>query len=163
MELKPKAGSTKESKSDRYRKELEGQIRGLLETGEQLSGIAAASQKKGVFSNDVVALAVTDRRLLIQPLERRGRGPKGEGQSLTKDQIEKVKVGGAEGFADTPSSALMESAAIDLKLWTSGGEKMKFSLMHAEGLFGLMGGGAPQQSGVQALLSFLGEGPQSSI
>jgi hypothetical protein len=163
MELKPKSGAARESKSDRYRNELEGQIRGLLEPGEQLSGIAAASQKTGVFSAAVVALAVTDRRLLIQPLDRRGRGFKGEADSLTREQIEKVKVGGPGGFGDSPSSAIVKHASIDLKLWTANGEKLKFSLMHGEGMFGFLGGGAPQQGGVQALLAFLDSGPRSSI
>lgn len=49
----------------------------------------------------------------------------------------------------------MESSTIDLKIWTNGGDKLKFQLMHGEGLFRFLGGGAPQQNGVQALLAFL--------
>jgi hypothetical protein len=163
VELKPKAGSGKKSKSDRYREELEQQIRGLLEPDEQLAGIAAASWKKSAFSTAVVAVAVTDRRLLIQPLDRRGRGLKGDGHSLTREQIEKFKVGGGGGFGNSPTSAIMDSSTIDLKLWLSGGEKLKFSLMHGEGMFGFLGGGAPQQDGVQSLLAFLDPGSGSSI
>jgi len=49
----------------------------------------------------------------------------------------------------------MESSTIDLKIWTNGSDKLKFQLMHGEGLFGFLGGGAPQQNRVQALLAFV--------
>jgi hypothetical protein len=157
MELKPSSKAQKQSKSDRYREQLEAGIRGLLEPGEDLRGIAAASQKKGVFSTAVVALAVTDRRLIIQPLGRRKGELDGEAQSLTRDQVKKAKADRPGGFADTPSQAIMDGSTIDLKVWTDGGEKLKFQLMHGEGMFGFLGGGASQRNGVQALLSFLDE------
>lgn len=163
MELKPKAETGKKSKSDRYREELEQQIRALLRPDEKLLGISAASHKKGVFSTEVVSLAVTDNRLLIQPLDRRGRGLKGNDLSLTPEQIQKFKLTGPGGFGDSPSSAIMESSTLDLKIWTDDGEKLKFSLMHGEGMFGFLGGGAPQQNGVQALLSFLDPEHRSNI
>jgi hypothetical protein len=163
VELKPSSKVRKKSKSDRYRKQLEAGIRGLLEPGEELKGIAAASWKKGVFSTAVVALAVTDRRLIIQPLGRRKGELDGEARSLTRAQVEKVKADRPGGFADTPSQAIMDSSTIDLKVWTEGGEKLKFQLMHGEGMFGFLGGGASQQNGVQTLLAFLGEGEGGRI
>jgi hypothetical protein len=157
VELKPSSEGQKKSKSARYREQLEAGIRGLLEPGEELTGIAAASQKKGIFSTAVVALAVTDRRLIIQPLGRRKGELDGDPQSLTREQVKKAKGDRPGGFADTPSQAIMDSSTIDLKIWTDGGEKLRFQLMHGEGMFGFLGGGASQQNGVQALLAFLDE------
>lgn len=163
MELKPASGPGRKSKSDRYREELERQVKGMLEPGEELAGIATASQRKGMLSSAVVALAVTDRRLIVQPLDRRGRGFKGEARAVTADRIEKVKAGGGGGIGDSPSAMIMDGSTLDLRVWTTEGEKLRFSLMHGEGLSGLIGGGAHQRNGVEALMSFLGQGGGSRI
>ena len=52
----------------KYRPPLEQ----MLEEREELRGICIASQQKGLFQGGAVAIGVTDRRLLIQPLDRRG-------------------------------------------------------------------------------------------
>jgi hypothetical protein len=48
----------------------------LLEPGETLEDFCAATQQSA-FRGGMVALAVTDRRLVVQPLDRRAT-PKGE-------------------------------------------------------------------------------------
>ncbi len=45
----------------------------LLEAGEELTGVCAASEQQGMFKGRGVVLAVTDRRLLVVGLDRRGR------------------------------------------------------------------------------------------
>jgi hypothetical protein len=52
-----------------------------LEAGEELRGLCVASQQRGWFSGGAVVIGVTDRRLVIQPLSRRGE-PDGEVQSI---------------------------------------------------------------------------------
>ena len=51
-----------------FRPHLESQ----LEDGEELRGICVASQQKGFIKGGAVALGITDRRLLVQQLNRRG-------------------------------------------------------------------------------------------
>ena len=41
-------------------------LESLLEPGEELLGICAASQQKGLFKGGVVALGVGDRRLIVR-------------------------------------------------------------------------------------------------
>lgn len=155
MELKPK--TTTAEKSDLEEK-LDGHVATLLEPGEKLIGLTAASQQKGMFSGGVVALVVTDRRLIVQPLDRRGREIKGEATSITQPELDKVKISRAGGAFDDPGAVVMSQVAISVKLKTTSGEKFRFSLMDGQGsgLFGGLSGGATQQSAVQALRTFLG-------
>ena len=61
-----------------FREKHEPRLQGLLDRGEQLRGICAATQQS-TFKGRAVAIGVTDRRLLLQPLDRRGE-PSGEAQ-----------------------------------------------------------------------------------
>jgi len=146
MELKPKATL---GKTNDFQQKLEGHLRGLLEPGETLMGVSAASQQKGLFSGGVVALGVTGSRLIIQPLDRKGRELRGEATSLTRDQLDKIKVRRAGGAWDSPSDMVMSAVAITIKLKTTDGEKFQFSLMDG--------------STAQPLKTFLGESAESSI
>jgi hypothetical protein len=61
-----------------YRPHLASQ----LEAGEEMRGVSIASRRQGMFKGGAVALGVTDRRLLVQSLNRRG-DPDGEPLSIT--------------------------------------------------------------------------------
>ena len=156
MELKP-AGTPEKEKSAAALK-LEQHMEDLLEPGETLLGVTAASHQKSIFSGGVVNLAVTDRRLIVQPLDRRGRSTKGDAVSITREQVDKAKVSRSGGGSD-PSGILMSQVAIQVKIKTTNGEKYRFSMMDGEGrgLLGGLSGGATQQSAVQALRVFLGD------
>jgi len=158
MELKPKAT---ESKASQYEAELEAHLSTLLEPGETLRGFCSASQQKNMFSGGVVTLATTDRRLIIQTLDRKGKVKTGEFVSLDPSQVKSVKIGGAGGAWDDPSAVIMNRSAIQLKIKTTGGQKYKFTLMDGTGIFGSFGGGDMQRNGVGALREFLGEADSS--
>ena len=153
MELKPKAT---EKKQDGFREKLDAQLSGLLEPGEPVRGVCVASRQKGLFSSGVVALVITDRRLFVQTLDRRGRVKEGEVTSILPADIESVKAGGVAGAWDTPASMLMESSTIKLKLRLINGDKHKFTFMDGGGPLGMFGGGDSQREGSAALMAFLG-------
>lgn len=155
MELKPK--KVAESKRTRYEEKLSAHLDSLLEPGETLLASSAASWQKSMFSQGVVCLATTDRRLIIQTLDRKGNIKDGQVVSLTPDDIESSKVGGAGGAWDDPSAVIMASSTIKLKIKTTSGQKYKFMLLHGGGIMGAMGGGASQKNGVESLLAFLGK------
>lgn len=131
---------------------LRPQLESLLGPGEALEGICAASQQKGLFSGGAVALGVTDRRLLVQPLSRRG-DPEGEATSLEPGDIVEARAEGAGGGWAEVGAALMDEHAVKLTLKTTAGEKLKLMLMRAEGggLMAALGGGEGQRRGVEAL------------
>ena len=131
----------------KYRPQLEAQ----LESGEELGGICVASQQKGLFKGGAVALAVTDRRLLVQPLDRRGEAD-GPPQSLTREQIASAKAGPAGGEWFNVDMAILDHAAVRLQIRTTDGEKLKLMLMRGEGkMLGKLGGGEAQRRGLEAL------------
>ena len=123
-----------------------------MEPGEAVEGICAASQQKGLFKGGVVAIGVTDRRLLVQPLSRRG-DPAGSAQSITADDLAEAKADGAGGGWANIGPAIMDQYAVKLTLKTHSGEKLNLMFMHAEGggLMAKLGGGEGQRQGVEAL------------
>jgi hypothetical protein len=131
---------------------LRPHLEGLLEPGERLEGICAASQQKGLFKGGAVAVGVTEGRLLIQPLNRRG-DPDGEATPIVPGDITKAKAEGAGGGWADIGSQIMDRAAVQLELRLADGEKVKLMMMRAEGSPGMtwLGGGEGQRQGVQAL------------
>jgi hypothetical protein len=121
----------------------------LLEAEEELRGVCAATQQS-TFKGQSMAIGVTDRRLLIQPLDRRG-DPNGEAIPIAPGDVESVDVGGAGGGWATVSATLMSSAAVTMKLRTTGGQRFKLMMMRGEGVLGGLGGGESQRAGVNAL------------
>jgi hypothetical protein len=131
----------------RYRPVLEAQ----LEQGEELRGVSVASQQKSMFKGGAVAIGVTDRRLLIQPLDRRGE-PDGPADSISSEQVASAKAGGAGGGWWSVSSGILDHAAVRLEIKKSDGDKLKVMLMRGEGrLLGKLGGGEAQRAGLEAL------------
>jgi hypothetical protein len=131
----------------KYRPPLESH----LEPGEELQGICVASQQKGLFKGGAVALGVTDRRLLVQSLDRRGE-PDGPAESVAPEQIASAKAGGAGGGWWTVTTGILDHAAVRLEIRTTAGDKLKLMLMRGEGkILGGLGGGEPQRRGIDAL------------
>ena len=109
-----------------------------------------------------MALGVTDRRLLVQPLDRRGE-VQGEATSLPAERIASAKAGDAGGGWATPTAASADQAAVQLKLRTTDGDKISLMMMRGEGrILGGLDGGEPQRRGIAALgrwFSSLGASP----
>ncbi len=131
----------------KYRPHLES----LLELGEELRGICVASQQKGLFKGGAVALGVTDRRLLVQPLDRRG-DPDGDAGSIAPADVASAKAGGAGGGWWNVPTGILDHAAVRLEIRKTDGEKLKLMMMRGEGkLLGGLGGGDAQRQGLEAL------------
>jgi hypothetical protein len=120
-----------------------------LESDEALEGICAATQQSA-FKGRGLALGITDRRLLLAPLDRRGR-PAGEIVAIRPEEIASAKAGGAGGGWANVAPAILDSAAVTLQLKTTDGEKYKLNMMRGTGLFGKLGGGESQREGMDAL------------
>jgi hypothetical protein len=127
-----------------------------LEADEELRGVCVASQQKSMFKGGVVAIGVTDSRLLVQPLDRRGE-PDGPCQSIAPEQIASAKAGPAGGGWINVDTAILDHAAVRLQIQTTDGEKLKLMLMRGEGkLLGGLGGGESQRQGLDALAEWFG-------
>jgi hypothetical protein len=139
----------------KYRPGLEAQ----LDAGEELRGVCVASQQKGLFRGGSVALGVTDRRLIVQKLSRRGE-PDGAPSSIPREVIASAKGGPAGGGWINVDAAILDHAAVRLEIRTTDGEKLKLMLMRGEGkLLGGLGGGEPQQQGLEALAEWFSRMP----
>jgi hypothetical protein len=91
-----------------------------LEVGEELTGLCVASQQKSMFKGGVVAIGITDRRLLVQPLDRRG-DPDGTAESITVEEVASAKVGGAGGGWWSVTTGILDHAAVRLEIKKAGG------------------------------------------
>lgn len=135
-----------------------GLVRPIIETrlapGEPLKGIAAAVQQK-LFSGQMIAIGVTDLRLVIQAVDRHTKA-KGEPLILTHKTLDSVElVGAADGWWTAPM-ALLNANALTLKLRMRDGQKMKLMLMKGgAGLMGSMSGGTSQEHGVLAIAEWI--------
>ncbi len=143
----------RESISDKYADDLAA----LLEAGERLEGVCAASEQQGMFRGRGVLLATTDRRLLIVGLDRRGR-PSGDLVSAAPADVAEASSDGAGGGWPQLTAAVMDGVAVRLKLRLRDAGKHRFMLMHGSGPLGGLGGGESQRQGVEALARFLGRG-----
>lgn len=121
----------------------------LLEPGEELRGACVASQV-GIFKGRQVAIGATERRLIVQGMNRRFE-PDGEPISLPPERLASAKAEGAGGGWPTIGAAVMDGVSVTLKLRTSDGEKLKLMLMRASGPLESLGGGEAQRQGVEAL------------
>jgi hypothetical protein len=131
----------------KYRPLLESQ----LESGEELHGLCIGSQQKGFFRGGAAVIGITDRRLMLQPLDRRGN-QEGSAESIGPEQIASAKAGGAGGGWYTVTTGILDHAAVQLRIKTTGGEKLKLMLMRGKGrMLGGLGGGEPQRLGLEAL------------
>lgn len=125
----------------------------LLEAGEDLLGVCSASEQQSTFKGRAVLLAVTDRRLIVVGLDRRGR-PDGEAETIAPGDLESAKADGAGGGWAEFGAAIMDRSAVKVKLRTRDGRKHRFMFMRGTGPLGNLGGGESQRTGVDALGGF---------
>jgi hypothetical protein len=131
----------------KYRPVLEAE----LEAGEQLRGLCIGSQQKGFFKGGAAVIGITDRRLILQSLDRRGNQD-GRPESIAPQQVASAKAGGTGGGWYTVTTGILDHAAVQLQIKTTGGEKLKLTLMRGKGrMLGGLGGGEPQRQGLEAL------------
>jgi len=135
---------------------LRAAIEPLLEPGEQLRGVCVATQAS-MFKGRQVAIGVSDRRLLVQGMNRRFE-PDGEPVLLAPEGIADVAVDGAGGGWLEVGAAIMDGAAVTMKLRTVAGEKLKLTMMRGSGPLGGLGGGEVQRQGVEALAAWFRAG-----
>jgi hypothetical protein len=128
-------------------------LEGRLGSGEKLEGIIAGTHQR-TFSGSLYAIGVTDRRLILQELDRK-LGPKGEPLLITPETLASAEIDGAGNSWSVPS-IILDLAAIALTLRTTDGTKMKLMMMKGGGgLFGKLGGGEDQQRGILALIAWM--------
>ncbi len=125
-----------------------------LAPGEELQGVLAVNHRQSAFKGRSLAMGVTPGRLLVQPLNKRGKAD-GPVQSITREQVAGAKLDGAGGGWASVEAAIADHSAVELVLETTDGTKWKLMMMHGEGIFGGLGGGEPQRQGVQALAQWL--------
>jgi hypothetical protein len=120
-----------------------------LEAGESLEGACVATQV-GIFRGRQVAIGVTPKRLLVQAMTRKFE-PDGPVVPLPPERLAAVAADGAGGGWPELGAAIMDGAAVTLKLRTTDGEKLKLTMMRGTGPLGGLGGGEEQRQGVEAL------------
>lgn len=125
-----------------------------LAPGEPLEGIAAATQRKGLGSQ-VVAIGVTDLRLVIQALDSQTRA-KGEVLILTHESLESIDLTGApDGWRRLPR-ALVNGNARTLVVRLHDGHHLTLILMQGgTGSAGPASSGPSQEHGVRALATWV--------
>jgi hypothetical protein len=127
-----------------------------LEPEESLRGIVAATHQK-TFSGGLYAVGITDRRLLLQPLDRKLQ-PKGGHVAVTHEAAADAELDGAGGGWWTAPSSVLDATALTLKVRGTDGERYKLMMMRGgSSLFG----GAQQEAGVVALAELLAASRQA--
>jgi hypothetical protein len=134
---------------------LRGVLEPALEPGETLRGACVATQT-GLFKGRMVAIGVTDSRLILQGANRRWDAD-GPPISLPPERIADAEAEGAGGGWVDIGSSIMDRAAVTLKLRTTDGEKLKLTMMRGTGPLGGLGGGEDQRSGIEALGAWFAE------
>jgi hypothetical protein len=137
---------------DELKAKLNGAVAPLLEEGEALEGVCVASHV-GLFKGRMVALATTDRRLIVQGMTRKFEHD-GPPVSITPENLHSASAEGAGGGWGDLGAAVMDRAAVTLKLRTTDGTKLKLTMMRGTGPLGGLGGGETQRAGVEAVARF---------
>jgi hypothetical protein len=129
-------------------------IEPLLEPGETLRGVAAAVHQK-TFSGQLYALGVTERRLILQPVDRH-MAAKGDARPIAPEALESAKLDGAGGGWWSVPDSILDASALTLELRIRGGDKLKLMMMKGgTGMFAGLSGGESQQQGVLALADWM--------
>jgi hypothetical protein len=128
-------------------------LNGLLAPDESLRGWCLATEQS-TFSGHTTVVGITDQRLVLQAVDRKFR-PKDDPLSIRPGELAAAKADGAGSDWWTATAAIMDSAALTVRLETTGGEKRKLTMMRGTGLFGKAGGGDTQQHGIEALADWL--------
>jgi hypothetical protein len=137
-----------------FHAQVRPRVEQLLAPGESLEGVCAATQQSA-FRGGMVALAVTDRRLLVQPLDRHAQ-PKGDTVSIPPDALSTFDAVGLGGEWYNAEPSLLENTAPTVRLKTAHGQKLKLHMMRGgDGVLGRLGGGDAQQAGIAALATWV--------
>ena len=128
-------------------------LEGLLAPDESLRGWFLAAEQS-TFSGHTTVVAVTDQRLVLQAVDRKFR-PKDEPLSIRPDELKAANAAGAGSDWWTATAAIMDSAALAVRLETTSGEQRKLTMMRGTGLLGKAGGGDAQRQGIEALADWL--------
>jgi hypothetical protein len=137
-----------------FHTQVRPRVEQLLAPGETLVGVCAAS-RQSAFRGGMVALAVTDRRLVVQPLDRHAQ-PKGDAVSIPPDELSTFDAVGLGGAWYNAEPSLLENTALTVRLKTAHGQKLKLQMMRGgDGLLGRLGGGDAQQAGIAALATWV--------
>lgn len=122
-----------------------------LEPGEELRGTCIASQVS-TFKGRQVVIATTDRRLIVQGMNRTFEHD-GQPVSIPPERLAEARADGPEDGWVNISSVIMSGAAVTLRLKTTDGEKLKMMMMMMKGTGPLakLGGGEDQRTGVEAM------------
>jgi hypothetical protein len=124
-----------------------GVLGAALPAGEELRGLCMATESK-TFSGRSIVLGVTDTRVLLLALNRRGE-PAEAPRSL---DIAEASAGGLSRGSLDPAAWLIDAAGVKLTLCTTDGERLKLQLLNGgAGSLGRLGGGEDQATGMQAL------------
>jgi hypothetical protein len=116
-------------------------IEALLEPGEALRGVAAAT-RTSMFKGQMVALAATDRRLIVLPLSRKFT-PSGPPIFVTTDTLAAVEAG--DRWYELTANA-------QLRMRLTDGTKLRLMMMPGgEGPLGRLAGGPGQKAGFAAI------------
>jgi hypothetical protein len=132
-------------------------LQGELAQGETLRGIAAATLQK-TFSGGLFAIGVTDRRLLLQQLDRKLQ-PKEAAVPVAPEALASGDIEGAGPFGSTEvidTAAIVDAVSITVRLQTTEGRRFKLMMMKGgDGMLGGLAGGPSQTEGVRALVEWL--------
>jgi hypothetical protein len=138
-----------------FHTQVRPRVEQLLAPGERLEGVCAATQQSTFRGSMVAPLAVTDRRLLVQPLDRHAQ-PKGDAVSIPPDELATFDAVGLGGEWYDTEPSLLESSALTVRVKTANGPKLKLHMMRGgDGLLGRLGGGDAQQAGIAALAAWV--------
>ena len=139
---------------------LEPLARSLLEPGEVLRGCCVATQQS-VLSGRMVAIVITDDRLIVQGLNRRFE-PAGDPLSLPPPTTRASAMrDGGSGWA-TVGALILDAVSHRLVLRTTDGAKLALTMMSAEGFLSGPAGGEIQRAGVEALGRWFAEHAEDS-
>lgn len=123
----------------------------LLEPGEELRGVVAATHQK-TFSGSMYVFGVTDRRLLVQGLDRKFNANVALLTASTRDALASAEIDGAGDGWWTTAAAIADMHSLVMRITLDNGERMKF--MMTKGGMKLLGG-ETQSRGVAAMVELI--------
>lgn len=123
----------------------------LLEPGEELRAVVAATHQK-TFSGSMYVLGVTDRRLLVQGLDRKWNANVPLETASTREALASAEIDGAGDGWWTTAAAIADMHSLVMRITLDSGERMKF--MMTKGGMKLLGGEA-QSSGIEAIVDLI--------
>ncbi|HEV8206996.1 MAG TPA: hypothetical protein VGR04_09950 [Acidimicrobiia bacterium] len=140
--------------AEAFHTQVRPRVEQLLAPGENLEGVCAATQQS-TFRGGMFALVVTDRRLLVQPLDRHAQ-PKGDAVSIPPEELATFDAVGLGGEWYNAEPSMLENTALTVRVKAAHGQKLKLHMMRGgDGLFGRLGGGDGQQAGIAALATWV--------